>query len=124
MLKELAALLLQGDRHHGLLLAHAYIRRCEFYFDNGLNCTMPEQGNRCHGHYSQTQVIQDALSMLRASFIKMHAWDIVEQVRQVPTRALTPTPSPTTIPTTDITHAIVTPSPTVTNYNNANNMAT
>lgn len=83
MIIQLVVLLRQGKLHHGLLLAHAYVRHCKFYFDNGLNRTMPEQGHRGHGFYSQTQVIHDVFSMLRDIFIKMNAWDIEEQVGQV-----------------------------------------
>jgi hypothetical protein len=54
------------------------------------------------------------LSTLCESLIKMSAWDIEEQVRQVPTCALTSSPTPTTIPTVAITIAIVSPSLVVT----------
>ena len=84
MFEQLLFSLRARKLHHGLLLAHAYVRGYKFYFDDSLDRTMPEQGHRGHGNYSQTQVVQDVLTMLREIFVKMNAWDIEEQVGQVP----------------------------------------
>ena len=84
MVGQLLTQLRTGKLHHGLLLAHAYVRQHKFYFDSGCNRTMPEQGHRGHGFYSQTKVIQDVLSMLHDIFRKMNAWESEEQVMQVP----------------------------------------
>ena len=113
MIQEQILLLREQKLHHGIFAHAAYIRRCKFYFDDSLNRTMPEQGNRGHGYYSQMQVIHDVIAILRQSFLKMNAWDIEEQVCQAPTCALTATPTPTPIPTTAITLAMVQPIPTV-----------
>ena len=83
MTSEFVVLLRQGKLHHGLLLAHAYVRHYKFYLVSGLNRTMPEHCHPSHGFYSQAQVVHAVLSMLRDKIIKMNACDIEEQVGQV-----------------------------------------